>query len=126
MGFDFCTKFKTHETPVMAEPSLQDVFGSGATQSSANITIAKADLASVGLTAQNSNTAESIFVSLILLAARSLTEANRATDNVNRNVTVPYGGQDISGTTQSPVLRDVYSVLMYRPYSLSPIDPDNF
>lgn len=110
----------------MAEPTLQSVFGAGASQTASGLTISKADMASVGLTAAASNTAESMFVAIVLLASRELTEANRATDNVNRNVTVPYGGQDISGSTTAPFLRDAYSVLCYRAYSLSPIDPDQF
>lgn len=110
----------------MAEPTLLSVFGFGATQTLSSLTIAKADLASVGLTAQVENTAESLFVALLLLAARELTEPNRAPDLVNRNVTIPYGGQDITGGTTNPSLRDAYSVLLYRPYSLDPVDPDNF
>lgn len=110
----------------MAEPSLQSVFGPGATQTSTNLTISKADLATVGLTAQASNTAESLFVAFILIAAKELTEANRAGDTALRNVTLPYGGQDVSGAIAAPFLRDAYSVLLYRPYSLAPVDPDNF
>jgi len=110
----------------MPEPSLQSVFGAGATQTASVLSIAKADLASVGLTAADANTAESLLVALILLAAKELTEANRAGDTVNRNVTLPYGGQDVSGTVAAPFLRDAYSVLLYRAYSLSPVDPDQF
>ena len=42
----------------MPEPTLTQVFGANATQSAANITIAKSDLATVGLTASANNTAE--------------------------------------------------------------------
>jgi hypothetical protein len=58
----------------MAEPSLSQVFGAGATQTASSISISKADLAAVGLTASASNTAESLLVAILLLAKNYLTE----------------------------------------------------
>ncbi|MDB9305446.1 hypothetical protein PN488_13855 [Nodularia spumigena CS-591/12] len=60
----------------MAEPLLTEVFGAGATQTETQLIISKADLAAVGLTASASNTAESLFVSLQMLARIPLTEEN--------------------------------------------------
>lgn len=71
----------------MAEPTLIQVFGSGATQSATTLTIAKADLAAVGLTASATNTAESLLVALVLLAKNYLTTANQE-NNVEQNVVV--------------------------------------
>jgi hypothetical protein len=45
---------------------LSQLFGGGATQTSATLTISKADL--IGLTASSSNTAESLLVAILLTA----------------------------------------------------------
>ncbi len=58
----------------MAEPTLLDVFGAGASQSSTTLTINKADLAAVGLTASSTNTAESLVAALVLQFKGSLTQ----------------------------------------------------
>ena len=52
----------------MPEPTLTQIFGAGAAQTATVLTIAKADLAAVGLTASSTNTAESLFVALLLQA----------------------------------------------------------
>lgn len=111
---------------ILAEPTLSDVFGNGATQTASTLAISKADMASVGLSPSASNTAESMLVSILLYAAIRLTEAARTADQANRNITVYSGGQDITGSPPNVFLRDVYSVLMYRPTTIQVIDPDNY
>ncbi|MGI2909847.1 hypothetical protein AABK37_42490, partial [Hassallia sp. VBCCA 56010] len=61
--------------------TLAQVFGDNATQDSSNLTISKADLAAIGLTASSNNTAESLLVALILKAASYLNETNQSTNN---------------------------------------------
>lgn len=60
----------------MAEPTLTEVFGAGATQSATTITILKADLQSTGLTPSASNKAEALFNAIVRRAASYLTPEN--------------------------------------------------
>lgn len=110
----------------MAEPTLQDVFGSNAAQSASDLTISKTDLATIGLTPSASNSGESLLVAVILYAAIRLTETARSADQVNRNVTVFFGGQDISGSPPNVFRRDAFSLLLYRATTIAPVDPDDY
>jgi hypothetical protein len=58
----------------MAEPTLIQVFGSSATQTTTQLTISKADLATVGLTASPTNTPESLIAAIVALAQLTLGE----------------------------------------------------
>lgn len=111
----------------MAEPTLEEVFGTGATQTATALSVLKSAMTARGLTASASNTGESMFVFMILQAAINLTESNRLTDLVNRNVSVAYSGQDLidQGGT-SIFLRDTYQVSLYRATTVQAIDPDNY
>lgn len=60
----------------MAEPLVTELFGPNATQTETELIISKTDLATKGLTPSANNTAESLFISLQLLARDNLTEAN--------------------------------------------------
>lgn len=71
----------------MPEPTLIQVFGAGATQTVTTLSIAKADLTALGLTASATNTAESLFVALLLLAKASLTPATLET-NLDQSISV--------------------------------------
>jgi hypothetical protein len=110
----------------MAEPTLSEVFGAGSSQNSTSLTIQKSDLAVVGLTAGAGNTAESLLTAIVLLASRSLTESNRASDTVNRNISVNYGGQDLVQQGDSNYRRDAFSMLLYKPTTLATVDPDDY
>lgn len=57
----------------MAEPTLQEVFGAGATQTATTITILKADL---DMTASASNRAEQLFAGIAKKASTYLTQTN--------------------------------------------------
>ena len=113
----------------MSEPTLTEIFGSQASQNLNSLIISKMDLEDVGLPPVTANKPEQILAALILLFAENLTESARTADPENRNITIYYGGQDITGSTTSPAgtfLRDAYSVLLYRPYSLQPPDPSDY
>lgn len=60
----------------MAEPTLVQVFGAGATQDANTLTIQKAALAAVGLTISANNTAESLVGAILNLLIGYLTPAN--------------------------------------------------
>ncbi len=65
----------------MAEPTLSQVFGVNAAQTSTTLTISKADLtAAVGLVASANNTAESLLAAINEVAASYLTDANQQTN----------------------------------------------
>jgi len=68
----------------MAQPSLQDILGPGATQDATTITILKADLP--GLTPAANNNGEQIFAGVVRRARVYLTEANQET-NPDQNIT---------------------------------------
>lgn len=74
----------------MAEPTLTEVFGAGARQDEATLTIAKADLATVGLTPSANNSAESQIVAILLLAKINLT-TTRQESNPEQSVTIDDG-----------------------------------
>ncbi|ACC80341.1 hypothetical protein [Nostoc punctiforme] len=61
----------------MSGQSLASVLGANATQTSSTVTISKADLASVGLTASGANDGEAIFAAIVLLAKQYLTSSNQ-------------------------------------------------
>lgn len=78
----------------MPEPTLTQVFGAGATQSATSITILKADLASIGLTAGAANTAESLLAAIVLKANAYLTQT--AFDaNIDQSITITPGFNSI-------------------------------
>jgi hypothetical protein len=60
----------------MAEPTLIQIFGAGATQDANTITIQKSALVAQGLTATADNTAESLMVGILKIASTALTQAN--------------------------------------------------
>ena len=57
----------------MAEPTLIEVFGTGATQDATTFTIDKNDQVAIGLTPSASNTAESLLAAIIAIAQQTLT-----------------------------------------------------
>jgi len=108
----------------MAEYTLSDLFGAGASQDATSITIQKSDL--TGLTAAAVNTAESLVVALVLLWMQTATETNRLADDANRNLAVTSAGTDLyQGSTQT-WLRSSIAVILYDPYTVPAIDPDNY
>ena len=72
----------------MAEPTLIEIFGAGATQTATAITILKADLP--GLTASATNSAESLFAGIYKKAAIQLTQTNYGT-NTDQSIVIAPG-----------------------------------
>ena len=69
----------------MAEPTLQQIFGAGSTQTSTSLSIAKADYPA--LSADAANRAEQMFVAIFIKALSVLTEENQAT-NTEQSITI--------------------------------------
>lgn len=112
----------------MAEPTIQQVFGANAQSTATTLTIAKADLAAVGLTASATNTAESLFVALVLLAKNYLTTANQE-NNVDQSVVVVNSSFNFLSfqTRNNQQYRQFsYEVNLQDIYSGTSPDPDNY
>jgi hypothetical protein len=87
----------------MAEPTIQDIFGAGATQTATSITILKADLPT--LTASLTNRGEQMFMAILLRARQNLTVAARNLD-LDRSVAIEDGfdqvlSRTVDGTTNN-------------------------
>lgn len=109
----------------MPEPTLTAVFGAGASQTSTQLIISKADLP--GLTASATNTAESLLVGLVLKAETALTEANQAT-NVDQSIRIARGDESITTDfeTNTKYLENPFTITARRTYTSAGIDPDNY
>lgn len=112
----------------MAEPTLTSIFGAGATQTATTLSIAKADLATLGLTASATNTAESLFVALLLQAKSVLTAASLET-NPNQSVTVAeadFNFQTLVTRNNATYRQSTYTVNLQKLDTGANIDPDDY
>lgn len=111
----------------MAEPTLAQVFGANASQTSTDLVIKKSDLAAVGLTASANNTAESLFLAINLNAKEGLTEDNRDT-NIDQSVALTDGfSPSITTRNNAIYLRNTISVEVDKPLAgADVIDPDDY
>jgi hypothetical protein len=121
------------------QPTLIQVFGANATQTSTDLIIKKADLVDVGLTTSATNEAEKLLVAVIKLAAIFLSQNKRdgsttptVTANPEQNIaivldSIPQFPSRDDGTGNFIVYeRKTYSVQMDRLYIDTEIDPDNY
>lgn len=109
----------------MAEPTLTQVFGAGATQTATTLTLAKADFASVGLVADAANRAEQLFVALLLKVATYLNETNQSTNN-DIQVTITPSFAQLVTRNNTQYRQQTYSVNLQRVDTAAAIDPDNY
>ena len=112
----------------MAEPTLTQIFGAGATQTATTLSIAKADLAAVGLTTNATNTAESLFVALLLMAKNNLTPAAQET-NPDQSITVAqadFNFQTLVERNNQTYRQSTYSVNLQKLDTGNTIDPDDY
>lgn len=109
----------------MGEPSIQQVFGAGSSQTATQLIIAKADLAAVGLTASATNTPESLYVAMLLLAAQHLTDANFAS-NPDQSLTIVKGFSTLVTRNTDAYRQQAYSVNLHKLDNAGVIDPDDY
>ncbi|MDZ8190010.1 MAG: hypothetical protein RMX96_34890 [Nostoc sp. ChiSLP02] len=107
----------------MAEPTLVQVFGSGATQDASTLTIQKSALATTGLTATSNNTAESLLVAIILKASSYLTATNLDA-NTDQSLSVEQGYSSIAIRNNSTYRQDSFTVNLQKPDTSGSIDPN--
>ena len=107
----------------MAEPTLQQIFGANATQTSATITITKADLP--GLTPAADNRAEQLFVAVLLQAKSFLTSANQDT-NPEQSITIEDSFQTLVTRNNQQYRQNTQSVNLQKIDTTAGIDPDDY
>ena len=112
----------------MPEPTINQIFGAAAVQTTTTLTIAKADLAAVGLTASATNTAESLFVAMLLIAKNQLSLANQEL-NVEQNVTVTdqdFDFQTLETRANELYRQTTYSVRLQKLDTASVVNPNDY
>ncbi|MFM6668835.1 MAG: hypothetical protein ACKPJO_01645 [Dolichospermum sp.] len=111
----------------MPQPTLTEIFGSGATQTATTLTISKSALATVGLTASSDNSAEAILAAILLIAKINLTE-EKFTLNIDQSIVIDNGFKSttIRGTNNVQYLTDQLTVTLAKVDPLSPLDPDDY
>lgn len=110
----------------MAEPTLIDVFGAGASQTATTVTIAKADL---DITASASNKAEGLLAAVVKKAQTALT-ATAYDTNPDQNIKIEDGFPSIGYRTENGVsvsyLQTPVSVVFTKSQSNPGITPNDY
>lgn len=112
----------------MAEPTLTDIFGAGATQDATTLTIVKANLP--GLTASANNTGEALLTGILKCAAVNANETNRDS-NIDQSVVIdltqtPSFVTRTNGSTTNTYIRNTITVELDKSYGNVDIDPDDY
>ena len=110
----------------MAEPTLQQIFGTGATQTATTITIVKADLP--GLTPAADNRAEPVFVGILLRAKSFLTPANQEA-NSEQSITITdpdFNADSLVQRNNQTYRQKTQSVNLQKLDTSTEIDPDDY
>lgn len=89
----------------MAEPTIQDVFGAGATQDATTLHILKANLPT--LTATATNRGEQLFMAILLKAKSNLTTTARDAD-LDRSVAIESSFDQVTSRTVNGVTTNYY------------------
>ncbi|HCF27622.1 MAG TPA: hypothetical protein DEV81_10590, partial [Cyanobacteria bacterium UBA11049] len=100
-------------------------FGTNATQTATTLTITKADLATVGLSASANNSAESLYVAMLLLAKNYLTDAN-LTSNTEQSISIVDSFDSLVTRGTNQYRQKTYSVNLQKLDTGSTIDPDDY
>ena len=110
----------------MAEPTLQEIFGAGATQTATTITILKADLA---ISASPTNRGEQLFAAVCKKAAVNLTTTNFGT-NIDQSVNIVAGYDQLIyrtvNTTPTSYLQNQLNINFTKVQSSPGITPDDY
>jgi hypothetical protein len=110
----------------MAEPTLQEIFGAGATQDATTITILKSDLP---MTAAATNRGEQIFAAICKKASTKLNPTDFAT-NGNQSINISAGFDSLTyrtiGTVQETLLVTQLNVNFAKVQTTSGVTPDDY
>jgi hypothetical protein len=107
----------------MAEPTLIEVFGAGATQTATSITILKADL--TGLTPSATNTAESLFAGIVIKAGAALTTTNRDS-NPDQSIAIEQGFDQLAYRGSTAYYQSARTITLQKLNTSAAIDPDDY
>jgi hypothetical protein len=110
----------------MAEPTLIQLFGAGASQTATQLLIEKAALSAIGLQASDSNTAESLLMCLILISAQQLTQTNLDANIEQHLVIEPSTQENIVLRNGQRFRQTVYTIEVYSPEPEFNINVNNF
>jgi hypothetical protein len=110
----------------MAEPTLQDIFGAGATQDATAIHILKANLP---MTSAAVNRAEQVFAAICKKAGTTLTAANFSS-NPDQSVSIAPGFDSLAyrtvGTAQETLLQTQLTINFAKLQPSVGITPDDY
>lgn len=109
----------------MAEPTLVEVFGNGATQDATTITIQKSSLPR--LTPNATNTAESLLTGILLKAQEGLPQSSFDT-NLDQSIYISPGfpGFTVRGANNESYRVDSLTVSLAKVDTSAIIDPDAY
>jgi hypothetical protein len=110
----------------MAEPTLQEIFGAGATQTATGITILKSDLP---MTAAAVNRGEQILAAICKNASLVLTPTAFST-NGDQSINIAPGFDSLTyrtiGTTQTTLLQTQLTINFAKIQASSGVTPDDY
>ncbi len=111
----------------MAEPTIQDVFGAGATQDATTLHILKADL--LTLTPSATNRGEQLFMGIVLKAKANLTTTARDGD-LDRSISIDPSFDQVTSRTVGGVTNNYYqsglNISAQKVNTNSAIDADDY
>lgn len=110
----------------MAELTLQEIFGAGATQTATTIVILKSDLP---MTSAEVNRGEQCFAAIVKKASTKLTTTEFAT-NADQSVTIAAGFDSLAyrtiGTVQETLLQTQLTINFAKVQTSSGVTPDDY
>ena len=109
----------------MAEPTLQQVFGEGASQTEVTFTISKSNLTAVGLTPSNENSAERVLAAIIALAQQYLTLTNQD-NNPDQSITIDDGLPSLITRNDSTYRQISKTINFEKLDTQTTFDPDDY
>lgn len=109
----------------MPEPTLSQVFGSNSSQTSTQLIISKADLESIGLVPNANNSAESLFISLLLFAKQYLNDNNLLT-SPEIQVSIDDPSQSLTTQNGTRYRLTSYTIELYKIEPAATINPMDY
>lgn len=109
----------------MAEPTLQQIFGTNASQTSTDIILKKADFTDVNLTASATNRAEALFAAIMLKALLYLTPTNQES-NVDIQITIEPSYESLVTRNSQTYRQKTYSFNFQRLDTGTALRADDF
>lgn len=109
----------------MTEPTLVFVFGAGATQDANSITIQKASLATKGLVPTAQNSAEGLFVAIMLVAADALPPEKLAT-NPDQSISIEKGFESLETRGNETYRQTTFNINLQKLAPTTPIRADDY